>query len=346
MNEKAEPSRGAGAGGAERLDIRPAGGFDASRASEPSRGAGAGGAERSDVSPSGEFDDSTPSEPSRGAGGKAADTLSLDGALEREPLTSSQPLVDGAASAARHDRVVVTEIPVDNLTADQTLETIKRLVAEPGCHYMAVVNAAKMVAARQDSALRRILESADIVTADGMSVVWASRLMGQPLAERVTGIDMLARLVDWAAEQGVSIFFLGAKEDALAAAVDYFKRSYPALKVAGYQNGYFAETESESIAMSIKASSAELLFVGMGSPAQEKWIAQYAPMTGVRFAMGVGGSFDHVSGRVQRAPVWMQRAGLEWLHRLAREPRRMWRRYLIGNAKFVYLVMTQRLMHK
>ena len=243
-------------------------------------------------------------------------------------------------------RVVITGIAVDCVDSGQTLEAIEELVAEPKPHYMAVVNAAKMVAAQQDSVLRGILDSADLVTADGMSVVWAARLIGKRLPGRVTGIDMLSRLIEWAARSELSVFFLGATEEAIREAVDRLKAAHPDLRVAGFRNGYFEPAQSKSIAESIRMSGADLLFVGMGSPAQEKWISANITATGVRFALGVGGSFDHVSGRVARAPLWMQRAGLEWLHRLAREPRRMWRRYLVGNTKFILLVARQRLLKR
>ncbi|HEY6331605.1 MAG TPA: WecB/TagA/CpsF family glycosyltransferase [Blastocatellia bacterium] len=246
----------------------------------------------------------------------------------------------------RRDRVIVTGVGVDDLTVDETLAAIRAMTEEPGFHYLAAVNAAKMVAAGKDPSLKQILDSADIVAADGMSIVWASRILGRPLRERVTGIDMLARLLELAESAGLSVFFLGAKQEAIAAAVREYRATYPRLQVAGYRNGYFGERESKAIAEEIKQTGAELLFVGMGSPAQERWIAQYGAESGVRFAMGVGGSFDHVTGAVPRAPLWMQRAGMEWLHRLMREPRRMWRRYLIGNTRFIYLVMMQRLLRK
>jgi N-acetylglucosaminyldiphosphoundecaprenol N-acetyl-beta-D-mannosaminyltransferase len=243
-------------------------------------------------------------------------------------------------------RVSVTGVEVDNLSVDETVAEIRALTKEPGFHYMAVVNAAKMVATRKDLSLKRILDSADIVTADGMSIVWASWLLGRPLRERVTGIDMLARLLQLATAEGLSVFFLGSKQEVVAAAVQEYRAAYPRLQVAGHRNGYFSEHESKTVAQEIKLTGADLLFVGMGSPAQEKWIAQHGAASGVRFAMGVGGSFDHVTGAVPRAPLWMQRAGLEWLHRLIREPRRMWRRYLIGNTRFIYLVLVQRLLRK
>jgi N-acetylglucosaminyldiphosphoundecaprenol N-acetyl-beta-D-mannosaminyltransferase len=241
------------------------------------------------------------------------------------------------------DRVIVTGTAVDNLTEDETLALIDRLVAEPCTHYMVVVNAAKLVAARQDPELKQILEAADIVTADGMSVVWASRLLGQRLKQRVTGIDTLSRLVELAELRGLSVFFLGSTEESVSDAVKQFRASHPALKIAGYRNGYFSAQEAESIAESIQASRADLLFVGMGSPAQEKFIAANAAACGVRFALGVGGSFDHICGRSKRAPLWMQRCGLEWLHRVALDPRRLWRRYLVGNTKFIWLVCVQRM---
>jgi N-acetylglucosaminyldiphosphoundecaprenol N-acetyl-beta-D-mannosaminyltransferase len=123
--------------------------------------------------------------------------------------------------------------------------------------------------------------------------------------------------------------------------VERFTALHPGLRVAGYRNGYFGAQESEQVAEKIKESGADLLFVAMGSPRQEYWISSIVRRTGVRFALGVGGSFDHLSGLARRAPAWMQGAGLEWFYRLMREPRRLWRRYLVGNSVFVWLVLKQ-----
>jgi N-acetylglucosaminyldiphosphoundecaprenol N-acetyl-beta-D-mannosaminyltransferase len=236
----------------------------------------------------------------------------------------------------------IAGIRIHNLTEHETIEKISELLADGGAHYMAVVNAAKIVAATQDKELLRILQHADIVTADGMSVVWASRFLGKPLKERVTGIDTFARLVEYAAEHNVSVYFFGAQEESVRKIVEEFLSRYPKLRIAGYRNGYFTAAENEVIVSEIKRSGAGLLFVAMGSPAQERWIAANLKVTGVKFALGVGGSFDHLSGRVRRAPLWMQRMGLEWLHRLALEPRRLWRRYLLGNSRFIYLIIRQK----
>jgi len=235
----------------------------------------------------------------------------------------------------------IAGVRIDNVSEAEAVERIDRLLEEGGPHYMVVVNAAKVAVASKEEGLRGVIERADLVTADGMSVVWASRLLGRPLKERVTGIDLFDRLVEHAARKGLSVYFLGAKDEAVSGVVERFRALHPGLRVAGYRNGYFSAQESGRIAEQIRESGADLLFVAMGSPAQEYWISSTVGMTGVRFALGVGGSFDHLSGLARRAPVWMQSAGLEWFYRLIREPRRLWRRYLVGNSIFVWLVLKQ-----
>jgi N-acetylglucosaminyldiphosphoundecaprenol N-acetyl-beta-D-mannosaminyltransferase len=238
-------------------------------------------------------------------------------------------------------RVNVAGIEVDNLTEEETIAAIARMMEAGGPHYLCVINAAKAVAASRDAKLGDALRRAALVTADGMSVVWAARWLGKRLKERVTGIDLFERLVAQAAARGWSVFFFGARDESVYGVVERFTREHPGLRVAGWRNGYFDPTESDAVAEAIRRSGADVLFVAMGSPAQEYWIAANLEHTGARFAMGVGGSFDHLSGRKPRAPLWMQRAGLEWLHRLLREPRRLWRRYLLGNARFIRLIVGQ-----
>lgn len=237
--------------------------------------------------------------------------------------------------------VTVAGIPIADLSEDEAVALIDTLVSEGGPHYGAVVNAAKIVGANRDEHLKRVLLEADLVTADGMSVVWASRLFGRALKERVTGIDLFERLVEHAAHRGLSLYLLGARDESVRQTVELFAIRHPKLRVAGYRNGYFATSDSGAVADAIQQSNADLLFVAMGSPAQEYWIASNLVRTGVRFALGVGGSFDHVSGRVARAPRWMQRFGLEWFHRLIHEPRRLWKRYLLGNLRFMWLIAKQ-----
>lgn len=239
-------------------------------------------------------------------------------------------------------RVNVAGVEVDNLSETEAVAAIAERIASGGAHYLCVINAAKAVAANRDARLREVLARAALVTADGMSVVWAARWLGRPLKERVTGIDLFERLVNEAARRGWAVYFFGAEQESVRGLIERFTHEHPRLRVAGWRNGYFKPSESAAIAAAIRRSGAELLFVAMGSPAQEYWIAEHLELTGARFAMGVGGSFDHLSGRKPRAPQWMQRAGLEWLHRLWREPRRLWRRYLLGNAQFIRLIIGQR----
>jgi len=239
------------------------------------------------------------------------------------------------------ERVNIAGIGVDNLSEGEALDRVRLLIQAGGPHYAAVVNAAKVSLARRDGELTRVLKSADLVTADGMSVVWASRLIGQRLKGRVTGIDLMCRIVEQAERLDQSVYFLGACEESVRGAVEHFGSKCPRLRVAGYHNGYFSRRDSAAIAGDIRRSGADILFVAMGSPAQENWIAANLAATGIGFALGVGGSFDHVSGLVKRAPLWMQRAGMEWLFRLCSEPRRLWRRYLVGNSIFLWLVIKQ-----
>lgn len=243
--------------------------------------------------------------------------------------------------AVIRDRVTIGGVEVDALDEREALDRIEEMVGERRPHLMVVVNASKLVLASEDERLREILRRADLVTADGMSVVWGAKLVGARLPGRVTGIDTMERLVARAADRGWRVFFLGAKREAVEGAVENLRRAHPALVVAGLRDGYFAGKEAEVVA-EIRAASPDLLFVAMGSPAQERFLTDHLDEMAVPFSLGVGGSFDHVAGHVRRAPVWMQRIGLEWLHRLALEPRRLWRRYLIGNARFAMLLLRTR----
>jgi N-acetylglucosaminyldiphosphoundecaprenol N-acetyl-beta-D-mannosaminyltransferase len=241
------------------------------------------------------------------------------------------------------EKVCVAGISIANVTETEALARIEKMIETGEPHYMVVVNAAKTVAAHRDPDLRNIVARADLVTADGMSVIWASKFLRKPLKQRVTGIDLMAHLIGRAEEAGWSIFFLGARDETVRELATRISAQHPRLRIAGWQNGYFPLKESPKIAAQISNTRADVLFVAMGSPAQEKWISKNIDRTGVKFALGVGGAFDHLSGIAKRAPLWMQRAGLEWMYRLVREPRRLWKRYLVGNTMFLYLVLSRQL---
>lgn len=228
-------------------------------------------------------------------------------------------------------------VAVDRLTMSQSLDKAIALIESGGSHQHVVVNAAKIVAAAADPELRKTINSCAIVNADGQAVVWASRILGDALPERVAGIDFMHGLVDASASAGFSIFLLGAKHEVVEkVAAEFVKRG---ANVAGYSDGFWRSHSTDSAVVdSIRATGANVLFVAMPSPQKEHFLAENLEKLGVNLAVGVGGSFDVVAGVTQRAPKLMQRLGLEWFFRLAQEPRRMFKRYLVGNTKFIVLV--------
>jgi len=228
---------------------------------------------------------------------------------------------------------------IDALTMEQTVARCAELIDERRPVQHCVLNASKVVLMQDVEGLTEIIDRCDLVNADGQSVVWAGRLLGVPLPERVAGIDLMERLLSSAEERQWPVYFLGAAEEVLADFQAVVRERYPGLVVAGARNGYF--TDDAEVARAVREAGARLLLVGITSPRKEQFLAEQLPLMGPVFAMGVGGSFDVWAGRAERAPAWMQRIGLEWFHRLAQEPRRMWRRYLVGNSRFVGLTLRE-----
>ena len=200
-----------------------------------------------------------------------------------------------------------------------------------------VVNAAKVVNLRRDASLRAAVLSCDLILADGQSVVWASRLLGHPLPERVAGIDLFGELLTRADAAGQRVYFLGATQEVLDRLIEKVRREMPGLQVAGAHDGYFTLQEAPAVAAAVRASQADLLFVGMTIPHKEVFLDTWGPSLGVRVCHGVGGSFDVLAGSTRRAPAAWQRLGLEWLFRVLQEPRRLWKRYLFTNLRFLGL---------
>ena len=200
------------------------------------------------------------------------------------------------------------------------------------------INAAKIVAMRADPELRSVVEQCQIVSADGQSVVWASRLLGDPLPERVTGIDLMIELLALAERRGLRVYILGARADVLERALQRIKARHPALEIAGARDGYYAPEEEAEVAAAIGRANADMLFVAMSSPKKELFLGRYGRTIDVPFVMGVGGTIDVLAGITARAPRLWQVVGLEWLYRLLQEPRRLGRRYVSTNAAFIALV--------
>ncbi len=230
-------------------------------------------------------------------------------------------------------------VEVDALTMGETLDRVDELsITHPPVQHV-VLNASKVVAMSKDPALREVIASCPVINADGMSVVLASKLLRRPLPERVTGIDLFLELVARCAEDGRGVYFLGATDEVLEELVRRFREQYPSLKISGYRNGYW--DDDAAVVREVHDAGADLLFLAIPSPRKEFWLGEHLDALGVPFVMGVGGSFDVVAGKVRRAPVWVQRIGCEWIYRVVQEPRRLWKRYLVGNAQFAWLTIKE-----
>ncbi len=236
--------------------------------------------------------------------------------------------------------LIILNIPVDDLNMDEALKRIEEFIAigrKTGkVHQIATVNADFAVKALNDPELRYLLHEADMSTADGMPLVWGARLLGVPMEGRVTGSDMVPALAELAARKGYSIYFYGAAEGVAQKTADILKERHPDLIVAGVCSPPFKpviETD-ESLLDDIRAAKPDVLLVALGNPKQEKWIGMFGKRIGVPVMIGIGASLDFIAGESQRAPVWMQKAGLEWIHRFAQEPSRLWKRYVVDLFAF------------
>ena len=224
----------------------------------------------------------------------------------------------------------------------ETIQIVDNTISEGNQLQHVVVNAGKIVAIQNDLKLRQSVNQSNLINADGQAVVWASKVLGKPLKERVAGIDLMVNLVQLAHQKNYKIFFFGAQEEVVKKVVDIYSDQFSPNIIAGYRNGYFKKEEEESIAREIGESGANILFVAISSPTKENFLYENKGLLQkVNFVMGVGGSFDVIAGKVKRAPIWMQKVGLEWFYRFAQEPQRMWKRYLIGNTQFIRLVLKE-----
>ncbi|MCB1693121.1 MAG: WecB/TagA/CpsF family glycosyltransferase [Pseudomonadales bacterium] len=229
--------------------------------------------------------------------------------------------------------------PIDALTEAEVVDRVDKAIEAGEAIRIGVVNAAKIVAMQRDKLLYDDVTSSDLVLADGMSVVWASRILGEPLPERVAGIDLMFRFFELADKKGLRVYCLGATEEISKTIEANLKRDYPGLVLAGRRNGYFDDSEAEGIARDIAASRPHFLLVAMTTPRKENFMGRFADILDVPVIHGVGGSFDVYAGKVERAPESWQRLGLEWLYRVKQEPRRLWKRYAVTNVKFMWMVL-------
>lgn len=240
-------------------------------------------------------------------------------------------------------KILSTEF--DAVTMAEAVARIEAFVAAaPRPHLVVTANPEIVIAAQRDPLLTHVLQRADLVVADGIGVVWASRVLGRPVPERIPGIELMDRLLQRASEWGWRVFLLGAAPGVAQKAREAMEQSCPGLQVVGCRDGYFGRADESQLLAELKASAADLLFVAMGAPKQEKWAAAHLGQLSIPVAMGVGGSFNVWAGVQRRAPLWMQRWHLEWLYRLLSQPQR-WRRAAVL-PYFVCLVLLQKLQER
>ena len=241
------------------------------------------------------------------------------------------------------NRYEILNTYVNAISMDETIRRVEEIIKRGIPTQHVVINASKVNLMEKDLKLRKIVNACPLINADGASVVWAAKRLGIPLKERVTGCDMFQNLVRVAAEKGYKIFLFGAKEEVVTKVKSIYEKQYPGIQIVGYRNGYFTEKDEPEIVKQMHDSGADMMFVAFSSPKKEYWVNKYLNEIGIPFVMGVGGSFDIVAGVTERAPKWFQEHDLEWFYRFIQEPKRMWKRYIIGNTKFVALTYKYKL---
>jgi N-acetylglucosaminyldiphosphoundecaprenol N-acetyl-beta-D-mannosaminyltransferase len=245
-------------------------------------------------------------------------------------------------------RVQIGNALVDACLFDDMTEAIVRTAAlgvDP--KYVVTPNVQHVALLEKDNYLRRIYSEAAFVLPDGVSILLAARVLGQRIPQRIAGVDMFQAVCQRAAREGLRVFLLGGRPGSTEKAAAKLRVRYPGLIVSGTccpPLGFEKDQRQEGdVEARIRAARPHLLFVALGAPKQEYWMYEHARQLGVPMTMGVGGSFEMVGGVVPRAPIWLQRMGFEWLYRLVREPRRLWKRYLMGIIQFAHVVLRQRL---
>ncbi|MBD3426577.1 MAG: WecB/TagA/CpsF family glycosyltransferase [Candidatus Omnitrophica bacterium] len=231
--------------------------------------------------------------------------------------------------------------PIDNLSVEEMTEVADGFIKSGRPHQYIAINADKIVKMREDDSFREIVLASDLNIVDGQPLMWVSRLFGTPVKQRYGGLDIMEALISVSGKKGYGIYFLGAGQDVVEKVRESYTKKYPDMKLAGWRNGYWTPEEEESVVRDIASSGTDVLFFAMSSPRKEKFLKKHLENMRVPLVVGVGGAFDIIAGKTRRAPQWMQKMGIEWLYRLLQEPRRLWKRYLIGNTKFIWIVIKE-----
>jgi N-acetylglucosaminyldiphosphoundecaprenol N-acetyl-beta-D-mannosaminyltransferase len=238
-------------------------------------------------------------------------------------------------------RVEIMGAPVDPWTMEQTIEATDALVERHMFAHLIGVNADKLLQMKDDPEMDACVRRCEIVNADGASMVMAANRLGVSLPGRVAGIDLMQELCKMAVERGRSVYLLGAKREVVEKTAQELKKAYQGLDIVGYRDGYFKDDEFDIVVKEVEASHPDIVFVGITSPKKERLIERFRELGATGVFVGVGGSFDVVSGNIPRAPMWMQKSNLEWLFRMMQEPGRLVKRYVVGNTRFWLLLQKE-----
>jgi N-acetylglucosaminyldiphosphoundecaprenol N-acetyl-beta-D-mannosaminyltransferase len=244
------------------------------------------------------------------------------------------------------DKVNLCGVRIDNISMSGAVAHIERFIKEREPVYVVTPNVDHVVKIQEDAEFRKSYEEASLVLCDGAPLIWASRFLKSPIKHRVCGSNLFPEFSEVAAKKGYKLFFLGGKPQSAVKSAEAFRKRYPGIKIVGIYSPPFGfekiKEENDKIIAMIREARPDVLFVGLGTPKQEKWIHQYHKKMGVPVSVGIGASFEFISGKVRRAPRWIQQIGFEWLWRLMREPLRLWRRYLWDDMSFFLLVLKQK----
>lgn len=225
----------------------------------------------------------------------------------------------------------------DAVTEQGTVEWARSFFRSGRRGYITTVNVAILMMMRGNRRLQRFIDGSALTVCDGQPLIWLSKLLGRPLPERVAGVELVESLCRCAAEEEAGVYLLGSKADIVADVAAKLKEQNPNLKLVGVANGYFGPDQAAERAAAVRESGAKLLIVAMGVPRQEQFVEEQWDNLGVNLAIPVGGSFDVIAGRKQRAPLWVQKIGFEWFFRMCQEPKRLAKRYLVTNTQFLSL---------
>jgi N-acetylglucosaminyldiphosphoundecaprenol N-acetyl-beta-D-mannosaminyltransferase len=260
-------------------------------------------------------------------------------------LLRSIPAYLFGSSVEEHSaEVKILGIRMHNLTMTEALDQIIQWLSQNEARQVCFVNADCANVAYRNEDYRILLNESDLCLADGIGLKIGGKLTKQVIVQNVNGTDMFPKLCESLSKTDRKLFLLGGRPEVVEGVSEWVTENFTSLHIDGYHHGYFSSAEEESVLMQVRDSGADLLLVAFGAPRQDLWIKKNIESTGARVAMGVGGLFDFYSGRIPRAPLWMREIGMEWFYRFTQEPGRLWKRYFVGNAVFLYRVIKERIV--